>query len=326
MIVPSIDLMEGKAVQLRQGRERVLTCEGDPVELAAGFNRYGEVAVIDLDAAMGKGDNLELVREICRVADARVGGGVRDRERGRVLLQAGAVKIIVGTAAQPELLKEFPPERVIVALDHRKGIVADRGWTHSTGEGISERAGRLTPYCGGFLVTFIEDEGGMGGMSLDAIKELQQQLPRPLTVAGGIASTQEIVEISRLGIDVQVGMALYTGKADPVEAFVGALDFEKCPLMPTIVQDEAGQVLMLAYSTPESLRCALEGGRGVYFSRSRQELWRKGSTSGNIQELISCRADCDRDTILFTVKQTGVACHLGAYSCFGLRKHPLEPS
>lgn len=322
MIVPSIDLMEGKAVQLRQGKELVLTCERDPVELAAEFNRCGEVAVIDLDAARDAGDNFELVREICRVADVRAGGGVRDR--GRALLKAGAVKIIVGTAAEPELLKEFPSERVIVALDHRGGVVADKGWTHSTGEGVLERARRLTPCCGGFLVTFIEDEGGLGGMDLAAIKELQQRLERPLTVAGGIARTQEVVEISRLGVDVQVGMALYTGKVDLVESVVGSLDFEKCPLMPTIAQDKAGQVLMLAYSTPESLRCALKEGRGVYFSRSRKEIWRKGSTSGDTQELVSCRVDCDRDTILFTVRQTGAACHLGRYSCFGLKKSPPE--
>ena len=133
MMIPSIDLMGGKAVQLRGGREHVLTCERDPVELALEFNRYGEVAVIDLDAALGRGDNIETMRRILAVCDARVGGGVRDRRRGEELLRAGASCIIVGTQATPEFLSAFPRERVMVALDHRGGEVVDAGWTRATG-------------------------------------------------------------------------------------------------------------------------------------------------------------------------------------------------
>jgi len=112
-------------------------------------------------------------------------------------------------------------------------------------------------------------------------------------------------------------MALYTGKLSLSDCVVGATDFEKCHQIPTIVQDESGEVLMLAYSTPESLKQALESGKGIYYSRSRQELWEKGKTSGHTQQLLSCRLDCDRDSLLFTVRQTGPACHTNAYSCFG---------
>ena len=132
-----------------------------------------------------------------------------------------------------------------------------------------------------------------------------------------MASTAEAAAIARLGLDVQVGMALYTGKLDLADAVIQSLDFDKCPQIPTIVQDEAGQVLMLAYSTPESLKAALTEGRGIYYSRSRKSLWRKGETSGHTQELSRCRTDCDRDALLFTVRQTTTACHTGAYSCFG---------
>src|SRR5271163_4652441 len=107
MLVPSIDLQNGKAVQLRQGKEFVLQSDRDPVELAREFNRYGEVAVIDLDAAMGTGSNLSLVEKICRVADVRAGGGIRDIDTGRKLLKAGAKQIIIGTKATEDFLKNF---------------------------------------------------------------------------------------------------------------------------------------------------------------------------------------------------------------------------
>lgn len=317
MIVPSIDIQNGKAVQLRQGKEFVLQSDKDPIELAREFSRYGEVAVIDLDAALGTGNNLELVKQICRAADVRVGGGIRDVDKGREILRAGAKQLIIGTAASPEFLGKFPAERVLVALDQKKGEVFDRGWQNPTGENFIARAQRLAPHCAGFLTTFIEAEGGMGGMATEMVKQLHEQIKKPLTVAGGIARTEEVVDISKLGVDVQVGMALYTGKIDLAKSVVGAVNFNSDGLCPTIVQDEFGQVLMLAYSNEESLTRALTEGKGVYFSRSRQELWEKGLTSGSRQRLVSCRLDCDRDTILFTVAQEKAACHNGTYSCFG---------
>lgn len=319
MIVPSIDIIDGKAVQLRQGKEFVLESERDPVDLAREFNRYGEVAVIDLDNAMGKGNNRELIEQICKVADVRVGGGIRDVETGRVLLRAGAKSLIVGTKASPEFLSQFPADRVIVALDHVNGEVVDKGWTNSTGESIWDRATRLEAYCAGFLVTFVEAEGGLGGLPASTASEVVTRLKRHVTVAGGIATTAEVADISALGADVQVGMALYKGLVDPVEAVVQSINFDTNGngMVPTIVQDGNGQVLMLAYSSKESLTRALREGKGIYYSRSRQELWEKGLTSGSTQRLVSCRVDCDRDTLLFRVEQTDGACHRGVYSCFG---------
>jgi phosphoribosyl-ATP pyrophosphohydrolase/phosphoribosyl-AMP cyclohydrolase len=316
MIIPSIDLMGGRAVQLRQGKDLILTADRDPLDLAQEFNRHGEIAVIDLDAALGKGDNLDLIRDLCRVADVRAGGGIRTTERANALLRAGAKRLIIGTSAEPEFLTQFPAARLMVALDHKKGKVVDSGWTRETSDTLLERAARLAPYCGSFLCTFVETEGTLKGMDLAELAALQKQIERPLTVAGGVATTEEAAAISRLGLDVQVGMALYQGHLDLSDAVVQSLDFVKCPQMPTIVQDEAGQMLMLAYSTPESLRVALKEGAGVYFSRSRNALWRKGESSGHRQALLKVRTDCDRDSLLFTVRQESVACHTGAYSCF----------
>ncbi len=309
--------MNGKAVQLKQGKEFVLQSDRTPLELAKEFNRYGEVAVIDLDAALKKGENRELIKSICRVCDVRVGGGIRDVETGREFLKAGAKRLIIGTMATPEFLQKFSPQQVMVALDHKGEVVVDHGWENATGETIWQRAERLSPYCSGFLTTFVEGEGCLNGMDLDAIKSLKKKIPGQHTVAGGIAETDEIVQISALGIDVQVGMALYTGRIDPVDAVVKTIQFKEDGLVPTIVQDQSGQVLMMAYSSKESLTRALREGKGVYFSRSRQEIWEKGLTSGNTQLLVSCRVDCDRDCLLFTVVQEKAACHNETYSCFG---------
>jgi phosphoribosyl-ATP pyrophosphohydrolase/phosphoribosyl-AMP cyclohydrolase len=316
VVIPSIDLIDGQAVQLRQGKEHVLTEPTPPLELAERFYRYGEVAVIDLDAAMGKGDNLALIRQLCQLGRVRVGGGIRSIERADELLRAGASCLIVGTAATPEFLSKLPANKVMVAIDHVAGEVVDHGWTKSTGEGLMERAERLAPYCSSYLCTFVKDEGGMQGMDLAEVEKLAKALPHPVTVAGGVATTQEVVAISKMGIDVQVGMALYTGALDLAECVVGALDWEKCPLIPTVVQDVAGEVVMLAYSNRESLTRALNDGKGTFYSRSREELWEKGKTSGHTQSLLSCRTDCDRDSLLFTVEQSGRACHLPGYSCF----------
>lgn len=316
MLVASIDIINGKAVQLRQGKEFVLESDATPLELARKFNRYGEVAVIDLDAAMGKGDNRSLIKQICQVCDARVGGGIRDVETAQEYLRAGAKKIIIGTKAEPELLKQLPTNKVMVALDHKNGKVVDQGWTNSTNESVQERAKRLAPYCNSFLSTYVEAEGGLGGMDIEAVKQLRDSLEKPLTVAGGVANTQEVIELSRNGIDVQVGMALYTGRIDLAQSIMDCLKFGPDNLIPTVVQDQNQKLLMLAYSSRDSLEKALNSGKGIYFSRSRQELWEKGATSGHKQSLLACRTDCDRDALVFTVLQEGVACHDGSYSCF----------
>src|SRR3989344_3235717 len=131
MIIPSIDLMDGKAVQLRQGREKVLERK-NVLELAKEFSKYGEIAVIDLDAALGKGDNLKLIKKICKIADCRVGGGIRTIEKANEILQAGAKKIIIGTKANPKFLGQLPKERVIAAIDSKEGYVVNKGWTAKT--------------------------------------------------------------------------------------------------------------------------------------------------------------------------------------------------
>ena len=315
MIVPSIDLMDGRAVQLRRGREHVLTADESPVDLAERFAFYGEIAVVDLDAALGRGSNRNLVKELCRVARCRVGGGVRSPGDVEDLIKAGATRVVVGTAATPEFLGRFPPEWLHVALDARGGRVTDRGWTADTGERVLDRARRLEPLCSGFLFTQVEVEGTMSGVPLDPVRALTDQVRVPVTVAGGVRDLADVRALEALGCDVQVGMSLYTGALSLDDALLTLPAFDKGPI-PTIAQATDGRVLMLAWSTQDSLREALTLRRGVYWSRSRQSLWRKGDESGHTQALLGMRYDCDADTLLFRVDQRGPACHTGKAACF----------
>ena len=283
------------------------------------FSLAGEVAVIDLDAARGEGSNAELIRELCQRARVRVGGGIRSAETARQWLDAGASKVILGTAASPELLRALPRERTIVALDSRDGDVVTHGWRRRTGRSVTERMRALAPFCGGFLVTFVEREGRLVGTDLTrAAAAVEAAGSARVTVAGGVRSAEEIAELDRLGADAQVGMALYDGSLPLAEAVAAPLRSERADgLWPTVVSDERGMTLGLAWSSATSLRVALEDRAGVYHSRSRG-LWRKGEDSGARQELLGVDLDCDRDALRFTVRQAGSGfCHLGTRSFFG---------
>lgn len=321
MIVPSIDLMDGRAVQL-VGGQRLELDAGDPRPWMERFTRVGEVAVVDLDAALGRGDNAAVIEELCALGPCRVGGGIRSYEAARRWLDAGAAQLVLGTAAEPELLRRLPRERLVAALDARDGEVVVDGWRRGTGRGVEERIRELAPFVSGFLVTFVEREGRLGGTAIDRVPALVRAAGTArVTIAGGITEPDEIRELDRLGADAQVGMSLYTERLGLAEALAAPLRSDREDgLWPTIVEDERGQTLGLCYSSGESLHAALEEGRGVYQSRQRG-LWRKGESSGATQELLRVRADCDRDTLCFTVRQAGPGfCHTGSASCFGGRK------
>lgn len=317
MIIPSIDIMNGKAVQLRQGKEKVLE-RSDVLELAKYYSRFGEISVIDLDAAMNKGENEALIKEICAIAHVRVGGGIRTREKAKRILANGAKQIIIGTAANEEFLSKLPKDKVLVAIDSKGGKVSIEGWSKEVDETPIDYIKRFDELCSGYLYTIVEKEGMMKGTDIEAIKKIRSQTEKTLIAAGGISSIDEIVTLNKMNVSTQLGMCIYTGAVNPEEAYVAVMDFEKQNgLIPTIVQDvDTKQVLMLAYSNKESLKKSLKEGLATYWSRSRNELWTKGKTSGHTQELISAKFDCDRDAILFKVKQKGNACHTGRYSCF----------
>ncbi len=332
MLIPSIDLMGGKAVQLKQGKTKILEHE-DPLSLAQKFNKVGEVAVIDLDAAMSKGNNEELLPKLFQVASCRVGGGIRTVEKARNLIKMGAGKIIIGTSAfkngdinrdfLDSLNQEILKDKIIIAVDVKGGEVQTHGWTRGAGLNLEQALTGLQKYGNEFLVTCIDREGTMTGPDMELFRLACQIAPGKITAAGGISELEEISLLTKMEANIQLGMALYTGKIFLEEAFFATLDWEK-GLIPTITRDQMGQVLMLAYSSTESLAQALKTGQMCYYSRSRKKLWTKGETSGNFQNLISLRSDCDGDALLATVEQTGPACHREGYSCFGPRSYSLE--
>jgi len=320
MIVPSIDIMGGRAVQLRRGKEFVLD-GGDPVARLEEFSIAGEVAVVDLDAALGRGggSNAALIRDLVRRAPCRVGGGIRDLGSARRWLDDGAVQIMIGTAATPEFCGALPRERVIAAVDAEHGEIVVDGWRTKTGVRVLERVRELAPAVGGFLFTQVEKEGAMGGFDFAAVEAVvRTAVGTRVTAAGGITTAPDVAELDRIGADAQVGMALYTGKLSLGDAVAAPLT-KPLPgdVWPTVVCDEAGRTLGLVWSTRESLARAVAERRGIYWSRSRQALWIKGATSGNTQQLVRVDLDCDRDALRFTVRQAGAGfCHLNRPSCW----------
>ena len=221
MLIPAIDLKGGAVVQLVQG-ERLAIKDDDVFRWVKRFERFPKVQVIDLDAAMGEGDNLPLVRQIAGALSCRVGGGVRTIARAQDILAAGARQIIAGSSlfkdGRPDL--EFAKrladavgtDRVIAAVDSRGGRVVIHGWKTPLPLTAVEAVRALEPYCGEFLYTHVDTEGLMGGTDLAAILAVRRATTRRVTAAGGISTQAEIDELDANDVDAVVGMAVYTGR------------------------------------------------------------------------------------------------------------------
>ncbi|HYO84105.1 MAG TPA: HisA/HisF-related TIM barrel protein [Bryobacteraceae bacterium] len=223
MIIPCIDLMGGKVVQLVQGREKAL--EGESIEvMRERFSAFPVIQVIDLDAAIGQGENEEQVLWLARNARIRVGGGVRTPEKARRLLDLGAEKVIVGTAAFQSdgpntnflraLTAAVPTDSVLLALDSKDGRIVVKGWRESLHVSAEQVIRDLEPYCGGFLCTYVDKEGMMQGTDLDWFRRLREATDREITAAGGITTYEDVTALQAMSIHAAVGMAVYTGRLD----------------------------------------------------------------------------------------------------------------
>ena len=220
MLIPSIDLMGGKVVQLVQGDRKALEFD-DHQYWIDRFIEYPMVQLIDLDAAMGKGENSALVEKICESLPCQVGGGIRTPEKALRTLALGAKKVIVGSAllkdggVNVEAAQQFAhataAARLIVAVDSRGGKVSIKGWKEGTTLTPEQMMRETEQYCGAFLYTHIDTEGTMKGIPFDVIERVKNATSKKLIAAGGIRSMEEVERLHAMGVDAVVGMAVYTG-------------------------------------------------------------------------------------------------------------------
>jgi phosphoribosylformimino-5-aminoimidazole carboxamide ribotide isomerase len=223
MLIPAIDLKDGAVVQLIQG-ERLAIRDDDIDKWVKRFSRFPKVQVIDLDAAMGSGDNLAIVKRIAASLTCRVGGGIRTVARAQDILSAGAQQVIAGSSlfknGQPDLAfaKQLADsvgrERVIAAVDSRGGKVVVHGWKTVLPITAVEAVRALEPYCTEFLYTHVDAEGLMQGTNIEAILEVRRATANRVTAAGGITTQEEIDLLHAHAVDAVAGMAVYTGKLD----------------------------------------------------------------------------------------------------------------
>jgi len=221
MLIPSIDLMGGKIVQLIQGERKALEFDDFDYWIER-FKKYPLVQLIDLDAAMQRGDNRELVAYFSQRLPCQLGGGIRSLESVDAMLQLGVHRVILGSSLLRDgnvdtdfaqsLAATFGSHRLVFAVDSRHGQVAIEGWRQPTSLTPAEMMNELEPWCGAFLYTHIDTEGLLQGIPMTIVRPLRAATDRQLIVAGGIRSLQEVATLESMNIDAVVGMAIYTNQ------------------------------------------------------------------------------------------------------------------
>ncbi len=220
MLIPSIDLLGGRIVQLQQG-EKLRLAFDDFEYWIEKFSRYPLVQLIDLDAAMRQGDNAVLVAQIAKRLPCQVGGGIRTIERAQQLIEAGSRRVIIGSALFNEdgsvntetaalFAKAIGSDHLIAGIDTKNGRIAVKGWKAEISLTPDEAIPQLEEHVAAFLYTHVDGEGLLGGFPIDVAARLRKLTQRQLIVAGGIRSRQEIDTLDALGADAVVGMAIYS--------------------------------------------------------------------------------------------------------------------
>jgi phosphoribosylformimino-5-aminoimidazole carboxamide ribotide isomerase len=220
MLIPSIDLLGGRIVQLVQG-EKLRLAFDDFEYWIEKFSKYPLVQLIDLDAAMRQGDNSALVAQIAKRLPVQAGGGIHTIDRAQQVLEAGAKRVIVGSALFSEqgtvntdftakLASAVGAERVVAGIDTKNGRIAVKGWKANVELTPDDAIPQLEPHAAAFLYTHVDGEGMMKGFPFETAARLRKLTQRQLIVAGGIRSQQEIDALDELGADAVVGMAIYT--------------------------------------------------------------------------------------------------------------------
>jgi len=340
IILPAIDIKDRQCVRLLKGDfDTVHRVAEDPLETALGFRQAGAdwIHMVDLDGAKdGEKRNADIFVRVAKESGLKVelGGGIRDMKTLEYYFDNGISRCILGSAAlkNPDLVREAVREyghRIAVGIDALHGMVATEGWLEVSDVSYLELASRMEAMGVQVMVfTDISKDGTLTGPNLEQLAELRKTVQCQVIASGGMHTIDDVQACSEIGLDGAIcGKSLYSGTLSLKEAVSSAttavdrlnLDayFEKSALIPAVVQDaENDEVLMLAYMNCTSLKRTLQTGTTWFWSRSRNEFWNKGATSGHVQQVVSVAGDCDRDTLLVKVLQTGAACHTGSRSCF----------
>ncbi len=360
-VIPCLDVKDGRVVK---GVNFVnLVDAGDPVELAAEYDRQGADEVIFLDitaTAEGRRTTIEMASrasEELRIPFT-VGGGFTDVDSIREMIAAGADKVSINSAAvrDPSLITRaasaFGSQAIICAIDAKARPASEGGWTVYVAGGRIDTGLDAVQWAreaslrgaGEILLTSMDRDGSKDGFDLELTREVVAAVDIPVIASGGVGKLEHFSEGAlEGGADAVLAASVFhfgeltVGQVKEHMAscgipmrmndefpysLVAAVDpaevaFDDRGLVPAIVQDAStGDVLMMAWMSPESLRLTIETGSTWFWSRSRQSLWNKGETSGNVQRVLSIEADCDADCLLLTVNPEGPACHTGARSCF----------
>ena len=349
IILPAIDLHVGSCVRLLRGDYATAQKVAEsPVKAASYFESEGArwLHMVDLDGAkFGHPVNDACIFDVLRQVNMKVelGGGIRDMKTVEHYLEKGVSRIILGSVAlkNPEFVKEAVKKygkRIAVGIDAKGGKVAAEGWLQVTDVDYLDLAKEMEQIGVRYIIfTDIGQDGTLGGPNLDMLDRINRAVSCNIIASGGVSNIKDILDLNALQLYGAIcGKSIYSGSLslkaavrasqlisgvhpDRPEAIDDYIEryFQKGDLLPAIVQEAGtGEVLMLAYMNRQSLHKTLETGYTWFYSRSRQELWNKGATSGHVQRVVSITADCDDDTLLIKVVQTGPACHTGSHSCF----------
>lgn len=341
-LYPAIDMKDGKCVRLKQGEfDDVTVYSDEPYKIAEYFEKSGAsfIHLVDLDGALeGRAVNEETIKKVVNSVSipCELGGGIRSLEDIERTLSYGIYRVIIGTKAvkEPEFVKaaieRFGAEHIVVGVDAKNGMVATHGWEQVSDTTALSLCLKMKEFGVQTIVyTDISKDGMLQGPNVEMTRELTEKTGLNIIASGGVSCMEDLENLANAGIKGSIiGKAIYEKRVDIEEACkkfekkISEIPFSEFKLnsdgmIPAIVQDyKTGEVLMLAYMNEEAYNMTVSTGKMTYFSRSRNELWVKGLTSGHFQYVKSLSLDCDNDTILAKVEQVGAACHTGSYSCF----------
>ena len=285
------------------------------INYAKRINYFGSVVVSNIESQI-------ILKGICDVAECDLMMNSPKLETIRAVLRKGVKRVIIPEKEVEDIGQKVSKNIIIVKITLRNKSLLDNNLNNLKAE-LKEIINRVVPYCSELIIDYDKDLIIDESTVLAVIDYISDFTNYPLTFLDAQNKFTEILE--KKGINPFICSSEMFKENEMLKIFKSALDFQNLEsLIPTIVQDEHNQVLILAFSSQDSLTQALIQKKGIYYSRSRKSIWIKGETSGNYQILNKVRYDCDQDALIFNVRQEGVACHLQRYSCFGNKEFALS--